>query len=227
MATLHGKVTARARRCPERACVLTALAVMPFLPYFNDCRNHSSSGFHPFCPIYLLCIRYKTFTLLIRRIPLIPMLPQVFLAFIFILPSIQSGSPKDEGLLVHTAEGDILGTLITPTVRRFLGIPYAVANRWEAPQKPPIRNVPFNATKFGDSCPQGLALPPGGEQLVGPAGNLNAPESEDCLNVNIWAPSIRRKQGTAVMIWIYGGGFLFGTVRCMFPRCHDLIVFPE
>jgi len=36
-------------------------------------------------------------------------------------------------------------------------------------------------------------------------------ESENCLSINIWAPSIKRKQNVAVLFWIYGGGFVFGT----------------
>lgn len=119
---------------------------------------------------------------------------------------------QDEGLTVHTAEGDVVGTLVSPAVRRFLGIPYAVANRWTPPQSTPIRNTPFNASSFGDSCPQ--AMPPAMMKLLGFFGSAGGSESEDCLNINIWAPSMSRKQGTAVMIWIYGGGLQYGTV------CH-------
>jgi len=36
-------------------------------------------------------------------------------------------------------------------------------------------------------------------------------ESEDCLNLNIWAPPTSRLQKTAVLIWIYGGDFAFGS----------------
>jgi hypothetical protein len=213
---MHDKVTVRVYRYPgsEMTCCghpfdssrhhcmqLLAHLVLPksfVLWFLSSCR------------IYLSCIRYKM-ALLTSRASLISMLVQAFITSILILPSIQSGSPRDEGLTVRTAEGDVSGAFVTPTVRRFLGIPYAVANRWEAPQKAPIRTAPFNATQFGGSCPQGIPL--GSNQLLGPGGNIYAQESEDCLNVNIWAPSIRRKQGTAVMIWIYGGGFLFGTVR--------------
>ena len=43
-------------------------------------------------------------------------------------------------------------------------------------------------------------------------GGTDVPSSEDCLAINIWAPSKDRKQDTAVLIWIHGGGFVFGTV---------------
>ncbi|TFK45027.1 carboxylesterase [Crucibulum laeve] len=115
------------------------------------------------------------------------------------------------GLVVHTQQGDVAGTLPIPTVRQFIGIPYATAKRWEAPQPAPRRNSVFRATSFGDSCVQTLSA--SNIQFINLVGGdgINVTESENCLSINIWSPSIRRKQGTAVMLWIYGGGFAFGT----------------
>ena len=40
----------------------------------------------------------------------------------------------------------------------------------------------------------------------------NTPVSEDCLYLNIWAPTTNKIDSPAqVMIWIYGGGFTTGT----------------
>jgi carboxylesterase type B len=108
------------------------------------------------------------------------------------------------------------------TVRQFLGVPYALAKRWEAPQDPANRTTAINATDYSGTCPQLLNkfwlefL-----QLVGVnETQATVPESEDCLTVNIWAPSLERKQNkTAVMIWLYGGGFQFGTVSVQ-PLAH-------
>ncbi|GLB45054.1 putative type-B carboxylesterase lipase family protein [Lyophyllum shimeji] len=114
------------------------------------------------------------------------------------------------GLTVRTHQGDVVGTQASPSVRRFLGIPYAIADRWEAPRPPPQRNESFLATEFGDSCPQ--ALDPVTAQLFRFTDIQDTViESEDCLSVNIWAPSTERKQKTAVMLWVYGGGFQTGT----------------
>jgi carboxylesterase type B len=124
------------------------------------------------------------------------------------LAAIRVVAQQGGGLTVDTAQGNVTGTLVSPTVRRFLGIPYAVANRWEAPQNPPVRTNTFNASNFGDSCPQ--SPPAGFSEILGPVGASS--ESEDCLNINIWAPSVQRTQNTAVMLWIHGGGFQFGTV---------------
>ncbi|KAF5354809.1 hypothetical protein D9756_005707 [Leucocoprinus leucothites] len=114
-------------------------------------------------------------------------------------------------LVVHTQQGDVLGTLAGPTVRQFLGIPYATADRWTAPKPPPRRVNPFLANKFGDSCIQNNDPARFGALNITGYIVPNVTESEDCFTVNIWAPSLSRKQKTAVMVWIYGGGFDFGT----------------
>jgi carboxylesterase type B len=136
------------------------------------------------------------------------MLLQSFFAIALAFSLTQVDASQNGGLTVHTVEGNVVGTLVSPTVRRFLGIPYAVANRWEAPRSAPVRSAPFNASKFGDSCPQ--ALPASLKAIGFPSGKV--PESDGCLSINIWAPSTQRKQHTAVMLWIYGGEFQFGPV---------------
>ncbi|KAJ3825336.1 carboxylesterase [Lentinula raphanica] len=120
-----------------------------------------------------------------------------------------------DGLTVSTQQGPVMGTLPMSNVRQFLGIPYAQANRWEAPSSPPNRTTTFDASSFGDSCPQ--QLNPGNLEFLRLSwGGLSdeeifVPESEDCLNLNIWAPSIDRAQNAAVLVWIYGGSMSFGT----------------
>ncbi|KDR75551.1 hypothetical protein GALMADRAFT_68919 [Galerina marginata CBS 339.88] len=115
------------------------------------------------------------------------------------------------GLLVETQQGLASGTFASPTVRQFLGIPYASAQRWEAPVKPPKRTAVLSASSFSDTCVQSLT--PGALEFLVLAGGqgINIPESENCLTVNIWAPSVTRKQNTAVLLWVYGGSFQFGS----------------
>ncbi|KAG6836537.1 hypothetical protein H0H93_006917, partial [Arthromyces matolae] len=126
-----------------------------------------------------------------------------------------SACAQPDGLLVQTAQGPVQGTLISPAVRQFLGIPYATAPRWEAPVLPPIRpqSLPLQATKFGATCPRtlnsfNLRL----WHLVGLTDSeIFVPESEDCLSVNVWAPSVQRQQSAAVLLFVYGGAFQVGT----------------
>lgn len=129
---------------------------------------------------------------------------------------------SNNGTTIQTQQGPITGTLLItpdaqPRVRQFLGIPYASAKRWQAPQLPPKRSStspPLDASGFGPSCPQSLT-PVINEflSLTGSGGQESSQESEECLSVNVWAPSVDRPQSTAVMIWIYGGSFTYGTVR--------------
>ncbi|KAH6910378.1 carboxylesterase [Coprinopsis sp. MPI-PUGE-AT-0042] len=129
----------------------------------------------------------------------------------FLAPFLALSTTAFSQLLVQTEQGPVVGTADGPNTRRWLGIPYAVANRWEAPQAPSQRSSVLAATEFGDSCYQSLT-PSTLEflNLVGGAGT-NVTESENCLSVNIWAPGIGRKQDTAVLVWIYGGAFNYGT----------------
>lgn len=117
-----------------------------------------------------------------------------------------------DGLQVLTQQGNVAGTLVLPTVRQFLSVPYASAKRWEAPGLPPNHLSTIQATQFGDSCIQLHNAADLEFGILSNSGGFNLTESEDCLTVNIWAPSVKRKQKTAVMFWVYGGAFQFGTV---------------
>ena len=69
-------------------------------------------------------------------------------------------------------------------VNSFVGIPYAAAPigdlRFAYPQAAAAFTGAFDATRFGNICPQPL-----NGQFSFPNQNL----SEDCLNLNIWAPA--------------------------------------
>jgi para-nitrobenzyl esterase len=87
----------------------------------------------------------------------------------------------------------------------FLGIPYAAPPvgplRWKPPQSAAPWTDTHNATAFGSRCMQ---LPIYSDMVFEDPGM-----SEDCLNLNIWAPA---KNGVKlqVMVWIFGGGFQAG-----------------
>jgi len=88
----------------------------------------------------------------------------------------------------------------------FKGIPYAEAPVGDLRFSPPVAKKSWDsvldATKYGPCAFQGYT------QLEEWFGKLQ-PESEDCLNLNIWTPATDNKK-RPVMFWIHGGAFIMG-----------------
>ncbi|KAK1334022.1 hypothetical protein QTO34_005021 [Cnephaeus nilssonii] len=84
----------------------------------------------------------------------------------------------------------------------FKGIPFAAPPKaLENPQRHPGWQGTLKAKDFKQKCLQ-ITLT-----------QLNTRGSEDCLYLNIWVPQGQKEvsQNLPVMIWIYGGDFLFGS----------------
>ena len=114
------------------------------------------------------------------------------------------GEAAASSLDVPTASGIVHGAT-AGGVRSFLGIPFAAttggANRWKAPQPVASWTTPFKATKLGPICPQ-----------IDPSTMKYATGGdENCLSLNVWAPDPAPKTPVPVMVWIYGGAFVFGS----------------
>ena len=83
-------------------------------------------------------------------------------------------APSSEGI-VQLPFGSVRGNL-NEGAREFLGIPFATAKRFEAPEQwsQQYEQAVLDATSFSAQCPQ-----------LYPSGSL---ESEDCLALNIFTP---------------------------------------
>ncbi|PZO02360.1 MAG: hypothetical protein DCF28_08565 [Alphaproteobacteria bacterium] len=96
----------------------------------------------------------------------------------------------------------------SPGVSVFRGIPYAAppvgSLRWREPQ-PAAAQRRINATAFGPACIQPVSEAQ--DEAFGPTG----PQSEDCLTLNVWAPSVAPAAALPVMVWIHGGGYASGS----------------
>ncbi len=88
----------------------------------------------------------------------------------------------------------------------FKGIPYAEPPIGDLRFCPPVVKKPWDgvldATKYGYCSVQGYTA------LEDYFGKLQ-PESEDCLNLNIWTPAADNNK-RPVMFWIHGGAFIMG-----------------
>ena len=113
----------------------------------------------------------------------------------------------DPGLVVRIDSGTLAGVHDAATgVNEFLGIPYAApplgALRWKPPQPAAAWTGVRAADHFGPRCMQ---LPLFGDMVFRSDGM-----SEDCLYLNVWAPSGSKGKKLPVLVYFYGGGFVGG-----------------
>lgn len=108
-----------------------------------------------------------------------------------------------------------------PNVEAYLGIPFAQPPvgplRWKLPQPlecaDPDEKV-FDASKYGKSCYQfkyaSWTRDPTLDDEVVNYNIVQTEESEDCLTLNVWVPSGKKKKRLPVMVWVHGGGHAEG-----------------
>lgn len=105
-----------------------------------------------------------------------------------------------ENPVVKTAQGTFVGKKGKQGVR-FLGIPYAKAVRFEKPVPIEDSEDIYEAYYFGDSEIQ----PENVHNVIS-----GFPQSEDCLNLNIWTANLSNKGKKPVFVYIHGGDGRYG-----------------
>jgi para-nitrobenzyl esterase len=104
--------------------------------------------------------------------------------------------PTDKGMVHGASAGG---------VRSFLGIPFAATtggvNRWKPPQPAAAWTTTLDAKALGPICPQ-----------IDPSTMAYAATSdENCLTLNVWTPDPAPTKPVPVMVWIFGGAYVFGS----------------
>lgn len=111
--------------------------------------------------------------------------------------------------IVKTRHGAVRGQM-QEGIATFKGIPYAAppfgAHRLRAPQPVEPWEGVRDAVTFGPTAPKPPYAPPFNELLPEPVI-----PGEDCLNLNIWSPSLGNDARLPVMVWIHGGAFRAGS----------------
>lgn len=110
--------------------------------------------------------------------------------------------------IIEIDDGQIEGTILTSRLGRqfhgFIGIPYAQAPidslRFQAPVPVNSWTGVLNATSYGPWCYQA----PRGHTI-----SINM--SEDCLHINVFSPNL--SGSLPVIVHIFGGGFVYGSVE--------------
>ena len=106
--------------------------------------------------------------------------------------------------VVQTGYGPVRGS-DDGRVKVWKGLRYAAAPvgdlRWRAPVPPQPWTDVVDATTFGPVSPQPRSPIPMG---------LGTRADEDCLFLNIWAPS-NADGPRPVMVWVHGGAYIFGS----------------
>jgi para-nitrobenzyl esterase len=109
----------------------------------------------------------------------------------------------EAGPVVAVESGRIAGTRENG-LDVYRGVPYAAPPlrdlRWRPPQPAPASENVREADGFAPACIQsGLSMP----------GEIPPATSEDCLYLNIWAPTDARD--VPVLVWIHGGAYRNGS----------------
>lgn len=138
------------------------------------------------------------------------------------LGRISSTSSSSSGPRALTDTGVVQGittiSTLNPSALRvdeYKGIPFGtIPRRFDIAEPAPRWSGVLDASTPGLTCYQQFSYPREMRDLTIEWYNTPPPmggEGEDCLNLNIFTPSNSEPASKAVLLWLYGGSFKFGS----------------
>jgi para-nitrobenzyl esterase len=134
--------------------------------------------------------------------------------------SVAAGVPEVTAVITTTS-GRVQG-LVRDRVHSFRGVRYGAAPvgdlRWMPPQKPEPWSIILDCSEYGAPAMQmasGATAAPMTDFGMQMSQVFTTPsemkiQNEDCLFLNVWTPATDDKK-RAVVFWIHGGGFAYGS----------------
>ena len=119
--------------------------------------------------------------------------------------------------VVETACGKVQGAIIEG-VAAFKAVPYAApplgALRFLPPRAPAPWSGVRDATAYAGRAPQAGLRSGTRPELETFSGKPDtSPDSEDCLTLHVWSPSVTDGGKRPVMVWLHGGAFAYGSAN--------------
>ncbi len=121
---------------------------------------------------------------------------------VLLLLLIHSSASGQGDPIVKTPRGYIRG-IQEKGIFVFKGIPFAA---------PPVGTLRFKAPVPVHSWNDTLSCTHFGNTAMQSAGNIETVKgNEDCLQLNLYTPSLKPKKGLPVLVWVHGGGMTGGS----------------
>ena len=123
-----------------------------------------------------------------------------------------------EVAVAQTESGQVRG-FIQNGIYTYKGIPYAKANRFEAPQKIEKWEGIRSSMTWGPVAPLEVPTSAVSDEIEFVFDHDWGYASEDCLVLNVWTPAINDGKKRPVLFWIHGGGYWSGSSQEL-PSTH-------
>ena len=129
-----------------------------------------------------------------------------------------SGSSASDGAIlassstavVQTTKGKVAG-YVQNGIYTYKGIPYAKAERFQAPVETEKWDGIRSCRQYGPVCPQPDRQGWANDEIAFAFNWDDGWSSEDCLRLNIWTPKVGDAGRRPVMVWLHGGGYTAGS----------------